>query len=176
VISPFGLVDSSIAFVHFLDFVQQCFGREKIVRAVARPDIYITDHAILIDDHIGAFGLPSVLIKHAKIRHGFSAGVAKQWIVDLGEVSEGFLGKWRINAHAQYLSVFSLELRVVVRTGRLQVLDSRRAKIEHVKIDQNIFAFKAAQLEFTALGAVQFEVGGFVADFKRPRVARQRQE
>jgi hypothetical protein len=51
----------------------------------------------------------------------------------------------------------------------LQVFDSGRAEIEHVEIDQNIFAFETAELQFATHAAVQFKVWGFVANLQGAR-------
>jgi hypothetical protein len=78
---------------------------------------------------------------------------------DLREVDEGLLGKDGVRAYAEDFGIFRLKLAViVVRTGRLKVLDSGRAEIEHVKIDQDIFPPQAAELELPAFGAFELEV------------------
>jgi hypothetical protein len=51
------------------------------------------------------------------------------------------LRKGLIYANSKHLSVLCLEDRIVVRPGRLQVFNSGRTEIEHVKIDKNILAF-----------------------------------
>jgi hypothetical protein len=48
----------------------------------------------------------------------------------------------------------------------LQIFDSGRAEIEYVEIDQNIFAFEAAELQFATLAAFQFKVRGFIANLQ----------
>jgi len=83
--------------------------------------------------------LPSGLVEYAEGSHGLAAVVAKQRVIDFGEVGKGFLGVGSVDADSQYFGVFCLELRIIVRTGRLQILDSGRAEIENVKIDQDIF-------------------------------------
>jgi hypothetical protein len=74
------------------------------------------------------------------------------------------LRKWRVAADTDDFSVFGLEKCMVVRTGRLEILDSGRAEIEHVKVYENVFTLEAAQFELAALAAVEFEVGRFVAN------------
>jgi len=60
-----------------------------------------------------------------------------------------------------------LKHRVIVRTGRLQILDSCGAKVEKIEIDQNILTFQAAEFELATLRAVQFKVGGFISYAER---------
>jgi len=60
-----------------------------------------------------------------------------------------------------------LELRIVVRTGRLEILDSGRAEIENVKIYQNVFTFETAELELASFRTVELKIWSFVADLKR---------
>jgi hypothetical protein len=98
--------------------------------------------------------------------HYFAVPIAQKRVVELGEVDEGFLGKYRVGADPQYFGILSLELRVVVRTGRFEALNSRRTEVKHVKIDQNVFAFQIAELEFAAASAVKLEVGSLVANLK----------
>lgn len=52
----------------------------------------------------------------------------------------------------------------MVRTGRLQVFNSGRAEIEHIEIDQNVFAYQTTELKLTAFTAVEVEVGCFFAN------------
>jgi len=98
--------------------------------------------------------LPSRLVEHAEGRHGFSAVVAEQRVIDFSEVCKRFLGVGCVDADAQHFGVLRLELGIIVRTGRLQILDSGRTEIENVKIDQDILPLEAAQFQFAAFGAV----------------------
>jgi len=102
--------------------------------------------------------------------HHFAISIAQKRVVNLGKVNEGPLGKYHVGTNAQYLGVLGLELGVVVRTGRLKTLNSGGAKVEHVKIDKNIFTLEAAKLEFAAAGALKLELGGFVANLDGARV------
>jgi hypothetical protein len=64
------------------------------------------------------------------------------------------LGEGSISANPNHFGVLGLERGIIVRTGRLQIFDSSWTKIEHVKVDQNVFPFQAAQFEFSALATV----------------------
>ena len=102
--------------------------------------------------------------------HYFALSIAQQRVVNLSKVDEGFLRKYRVGADAQYFGVLGLKFGIVVRTGRLKALNSGRAKVEHVKIDENILTFEVAKPEFAASSALKLEVGGFVADIEGTRV------
>ena len=67
---------------------------------------------------------------------------------------EFFMRAFMIGADSQNFGILGLELLVIVRTGRLQVLDSCGSKVQDIEIDQNILSPQAAELEFSALGAV----------------------
>jgi len=111
--------------------------------------------SFFVDDDIGAFSKSSFLIPHAEGLHHFPIPIAQERVLDLREVDKGLLGEDRIGADAQNLGILCRELSViVVRTGRLQLLDSGGAKVEDVKINEDIFPPQAAELEFSALGAV----------------------
>jgi hypothetical protein len=86
--------------------------------------------------------------------------------MDLGEIRESLLREGRIGADAYDFGIFRLKLVVTVRTGRLQVLDSGRAEVEDIEVDENVFAFEAAELELAAFGAVELEVRRLVADLE----------
>ena len=126
---------------------------------------------MFIDDDVGPFGESSSFIINAERLHHFAVSIAQKRVVDFSKVNEGFLGKYRVGANAQYFSVLGLKLGVVVRTGRLKALNSGWTKVEHVKIDQNILTFEAAKLEFAAGSAVKLELGGFVANLDGARLA-----
>jgi hypothetical protein len=106
--------------------------------------------------------------------HRLGVTVAQQRVIDLGEIGESLLRKWRIGANAQDFSVLGLELRIVVRTGRLEILDSGRAEIKNVEVDQNVLALEAAQLDLATFAAVELKIRGFLADLKRENQTRQR--
>jgi hypothetical protein len=75
------------------------------------------------------------------------------------------LRKDRIRADADDFRVDILEFVVIVPTGR-QFLDSSRGEIEHIKLDEDVFASaKAAELELAAPSTGQLELRSFVADF-----------
>ena len=78
-------------FVDLFDFSKQLLSGEKILRPIARPDVYVTYHAFFIDNHVGTLGLTSFLVEYAEHCHGFSACVAKQRVINLGEIGEGLL-------------------------------------------------------------------------------------
>lgn len=141
--SPFirTVVDKLLAAVNLFDFTQQSFGREQILLGIRRPDTQITNHPLFIDNHVRALGQPSRLIIDAIGLHDLTIAIAQKRIVDLREVGKSLLRKGLIYANSKHLSVLCLEDRIVVRPGRLQVFNSGRTEIEHVKIDKNILAF-----------------------------------
>ena len=55
------------------------------------------------------------------------------------------MGKYDVGADAKDFGVLGSKLGIVVRTGRLQALNSGWAKVEHVKIDKNILTLEAAE-------------------------------
>jgi len=65
-------------------------------------------------------------------------------------------------------------LRIVVRTGRLEILDSGRTEIENVKVDQNVFALEATQVKLASFATVELKIRSFVANLKRENQTRQR--
>lgn len=132
--------------IDLLHRVQQLFRREQILFRVGRPDIVVFDHSFFIDDDVRPFGQTSGFVVNPEGLHDFAIAIAEQGIDDLGKVGEGFLGKRRIHADTDDFSVFCLEEREVVRTGRLQVLDSSGAEVEDVKVNQDVLAFEAAEL------------------------------
>jgi len=77
--------------------------------------------------------------------HDLAVPVAEQGINNFGKVGESFLGKGRVGADPDDLSVLGLKKSVMVRTGRLQVFNSGRAEIEHIEIDQNVFAYQTTE-------------------------------
>lgn len=88
--------------------------------------------------------------------------------MDLEKVSEGFLRKSCISANPQHFGIFSLELWVIfVRTGRLKVLKSNRAKVQDIEIDENIFAAQAAELKFSSNRTGKLKVGRPRSHFHR---------
>ena len=77
------------------------------------------------------------------------------------------MGEDRIGADAQNLGILCRELSViVVRTGRLQLLDSGGAEVEDVKIDENILSSQAAELQLPSLRAIQLKVRRLLPDLK----------
>ena len=78
-------------FAYLLDFGKQFFGREKILLAVARTDVKITDDSILIDDDIRPFGYPPRFIVNTERLHDFAVSVTQQRVCDFCEVGKGFL-------------------------------------------------------------------------------------
>jgi hypothetical protein len=86
-------------------------------------------------------------------------------VVELDEVDKCLLREDRVGADPQNLGILCRELSVVVvRTGRLKVLDSGGAKVQDIKVDENVLPFKTAELEFASFGAVKLKVGGLLSD------------
>jgi len=144
----------STAFIDLFYLAQQCLRGEKVLFTIAGPDVQVTHDSLLVNNHIRALGYSSLLVKDAQGRHQLPIPIAEKRIVDLGEVGKGLLREWRIGADSQNFGILGLELLVIVRTGRLQVLDSCGSKVQDIEIDQNILSPQAAELEFSALGAV----------------------
>ena len=64
---------------------------------------------------------------------------------DLGKIDKGLLRKRSVDADSEDLGVFGGELGIVlVRTGRLKMLDSTGIEVELIKIDQDSFALQGA--------------------------------
>jgi len=78
-------------FVDLFDFGKQFLGREKILLAVGRTDVKITDDSILIDDDIRPFGYPPRFIIDTERLHDFAVSVTQQRVCDFCEVGKGFL-------------------------------------------------------------------------------------
>ena len=78
-------------FVDLFDFGKQFLSREKILLAVGRTDVKITDDSILIDDDIRPFGYPPRFIIDAERLHDFAVSVTQQRVYDFCEVGKGFL-------------------------------------------------------------------------------------
>lgn len=133
-------------FAYLLDFGKQFFGREKILLAVARTDVKITNDSILIDDDIRPFGHPPRFIIDTERLHDFAVSVTQQRVCDFCEVGKGFLRERSVAAYSKDFSILGLKHRIIVRTGRLQILDSGRTKVQNVKVYKNILALKTAQL------------------------------
>ena len=108
--------------------------------------VFITHDPFLVGNDVRTLGNASCFIQYPIGLHNFQIRrIAEKGIVDLEEIGKGLLRKRRISTDAQNFSVFSLELRViVVRTGRLQVLKSGRAKVQDVEIDKDILPAQAA--------------------------------
>jgi hypothetical protein len=60
-----------------------------------------------------------------------------------------------------------LELLVVVRTGRLEILDSRRIKVQNVEVDKDVFTLEITELKFAALAALKLKFRRLIADLER---------
>jgi hypothetical protein len=121
--------------------------------------MFVTHDTFFIDNEVRPAGDSLIFSVHAKSLHHFSIGVAKKGVLDLGEIYERLLREGSVSANPYDFGILSGKLAVVlVRTGRLKVLDSGGAKIQCVKINENILAFQATQFEFSALSAGQVKV------------------
>jgi hypothetical protein len=141
-VSPFFLA----TLVDLFNRVQQLLRRQQIFFRVTWTNVQITDHPLFIDDYVRALGESSRLVIDAICLHHLAISVAQQRVIDLREIGKSFLRERRVGADAYDLGVFGLKLRIIVRTGRLQIFDSSRAEVEHVEVDQNVLPLETAEL------------------------------
>ena len=139
-----------------------------MLRPVGGPGVLKTHDAFLIYDDVRAFTEPSSLIPYTEGLHHLPIPVAEKRMFNLGEIDKGLLGEDRVGADPQNLGIFCLEFCViVVRTGRLEMLNSGGAKVQDIEIDQNILSPQGAELEFAPFGALEFKIWGHLSHFDR---------
>ena len=121
---------------------------------IGGPNALKTNNPCLVDNKVGTFGDASCFIQYAKGLHHFLIPVTEKGIADFEEIGKGLLRKDRIGADPQNFSIFCLKFCIIVRTGRLQLLNSGGGKVQDVKIDKNILPPKAAELKLPSLGTL----------------------
>ena len=94
---------------------------------------------LFIDDDIGSLSTPPPFVVDPEslqtLPAGHSAMNTRFW-----QNLQKPLGKQSFGANSHRLGILRLNFSVIVRTERLQIFASDGAKIEHVKIDQHVFA------------------------------------
>jgi hypothetical protein len=139
--------------------------------------MFVTHNAFFVDNEVRSTGYSLIFPVHAESFHHLSIGVAQKSVFDFGEINECLLRERGISANADDLGVLRRKLAIVlVRTGRLEVLDSSGAKIQCVKINENVLAFQAAQFEFSALSAGQVKVWSLFPHFEAQSRRGKRQQ
>ncbi len=76
--------------IDFLNLVQEILIGDEI--PVARHDLFESDHALLVDDKVGALGQAPLRIQHSiGLHHLLPVGVAEQRIVQLEKIGKCLL-------------------------------------------------------------------------------------
>ena len=91
--------------IDFFDRIQKLLRTQQILFAVARPDVVIANHAFFIDDDVGSLRGSGRFVVNPVCLHDFTIAIAQQWKGDFGEIGEGFLGKCRVGADADYFGI-----------------------------------------------------------------------
>lgn len=136
---------------------------------VAGSNALETNDPFLVDNEVGPLDNAARFVEYAKGFHNLLILITEKGIIQLQKFREGLLRKGRIHAYAQDLGILCLKLGVIVRTGRLNMLDSGGAVVSEVKINQHISPTKTAQLEFSSPRARKFEVRRLISDLDREK-------
>lgn len=140
---------------------------------VAGPNALETDNPFLVDNKVRPLDTAARFVEYTKGLHNLLIlRITEKGIIQLEKIREGLLRKGRIGAYAQDLSILCRKLFIIVRTGRLNMLDSGGAVVSEVKINQHISPPKAAQLEFSSLRAGKFKVRRLIPDLDREKRRR----
>ena len=59
-----------------------------------------------------------------------------------------------------------MELLVIVRTGRFQILDSGGIKVKNVEVNEDVFTFEITQFKLAPFAALKLKVRCLIADVK----------